>query len=90
MEKILFYAPQGGSISSLMQLGGDVDAAKETTIDGVNAYETYVQVNPGQIATFTFDVRVSPKATSTLTIDQTPMGWVDDGITYLDPKCDTK
>lgn len=90
MEKILFYAPQGGSISNLMQLGGNVDAAKETTIDGVNAYETYVQVNPGQIATFTFDVRVSPKATSTLTIDQTPMGWVDDGITYLDPKCDTK
>ncbi|RYQ35708.1 DUF4012 domain-containing protein [Bifidobacterium pseudolongum] len=90
MEKILFYAPQGGSISNLMQLGGKVDAVKETTIDGVNAYETYVQVNPGQMATFTFDVRVSTKATAPLTIDQTPMGWVDDGITYLDPKCDTK
>ena len=90
MEKILFYAPQGGSISNLMQLGGKVDAVKETTIDGVNAYETYAQVNPGQIATFTFDVRVSEKATAPLTIDQTPMGWVDDGITYLDPKCDTK
>ena len=90
MEKILFYAPQGGSISNLMQLGGKVDAVKETTIDGVNAYETYAQVNPGQIATFTFDVRVSTKATAPLTIDQTPMGWVDDGITYLDPKCDTK
>lgn len=90
MEKILFYAPQGGSISNLMQLGGKVDAVKETTIDGVDAYETYVQVNPGQMATFTFDVRVSPKATAPLTIDQTPMGWVDDGITYLDPKCDTK
>lgn len=90
MEKILFYAPQGGSISNLMQLGGKVDAVKETTIDGVNAYETYVQVNPGQIATFAFDVRVSTKATAPLTIDQTPMGWVDDGITYIDPKCDTK
>lgn len=90
MEKILFYAPQGGSISNLMQLGGKVDAVKETTIDGVNAYETYAQVNPGQIATFTFDVRVSTKATAPLTIDQTPMGWVDDGITYIDPKCDTK
>lgn len=90
MEKILFYAPQGGSISNLMQLGGKVDAVKKTTIDGVNAYETYVQVNPGQIATFTFDVRVSEKATAPLTIDQTPMGWMDDGITYLDPKCDTK
>ena len=90
MEKILFYAPQGGSISNLMQLGGKVDAAKETTIDGVKAYETYVQVNPGQIATFTFDVRVSPKATAPLTIDQTPMGWVDDGITYLDSKCEDK
>lgn len=90
MEKILFYAPQGGSISNLMQLGGKVDAVKETTIDGVNAYETYAQVNPGQIATFTFDVRVSTKATAPLTVDQTPMGWVDDGITYLDPKCDTK
>lgn len=90
MEKILFYAPQGGSISNLMQLGGKVDAVKETTIDGVNAYEAYVQVNPGQVATFTFDVRVSPKATAPLTIDQTPMGWVDDGITYLDSKCDTK
>ena len=90
MEKILFYAPQGGSISNLMQLGGKVDAVKETTIDGVNAYETYVQVNPGQMATFTFDVRVAPKASAPLTIDQTPMGWADDGITYLDPKCDTK
>lgn len=90
MEKILFYAPQGGSISNLMQLGGKVDAVRETTIDGVNAYETYVQVTPGQMATFTFDVRVSPKASAPLTIDQTPMGWVDDGITYLDPKCDTK
>lgn len=66
MEKILFYAPQGGSISNLMQLGGKVDAVKETTIDGVNAYETYAQVNPGQIATFTFDVRVSTKATAPL------------------------
>ena len=90
MEKILFYAPQGGSISNLMQRGGKVDAVKETTIDGVNAYETYVQVNPGQMATFTFDVRVAPKASAPLTIDQTPMGWADDGITYLDPKCDTK
>lgn len=90
MEKILFYAPQGGSVNNLMQLGGKVDAVKETTIDGVNAYETYVQVNPGQMVTFTFDVRVSPKASAPLTIDQTPMGWVDDGITYLDPKCDTK
>ena len=66
MEKILFYAPQGGSISNLMQLGGKVDAVKETTIDGVNAYETYVQVNPGQMATFTFDVRFSTKATAPL------------------------
>ena len=90
MEKILFYAPKGGSISNIMQLGGEVDAVKETTIDGVNAYETYVQVNPGQMATFTFDVRVAPKASAPLTIDQTPMGWADDGITYLDPKCDTK
>ncbi|RGW07621.1 DUF4012 domain-containing protein [Bifidobacterium pseudolongum] len=90
MEKILFYAPQGGSVNNLMQLGGKVDAVKETTIDGVNAYETYVQVNPGQMVTFTFDVRVSPKASAPLTIDQTPMGWVDDGITYPDPKCDTK
>lgn len=90
MEKILFYAPQGGSISNIMQLGGKVDAVKETTIDGVDAYQTYVQVNPGQMATFTFDVRVSPKAIAPLTIDQTPMGWVDDGITYLDPKCSTK
>lgn len=90
MEKILFYAPEGGSISNIMQLGGKVDAVKETTIDGVDVYQTYVQVNPGQMATFTFDVRVSPKAIAPLTIDQTPMGWVDDGITYLDPKCSTK
>ena len=87
MEKILFYAPQGGSISNLMQLGGKVDAVKETTIDGVKAYAAYVQIDPGRLATYTFDVRVSPKAAKTLTIDETPMGWVDDGITYLDPKC---
>ncbi len=87
MEKILFYAPKGGSISNIMQLGGEVDAVKETTIDGVKAYAAYVQIDPGRLATYTFDVRVSPKAAKTLTIDETPMGWVDDGITYLDPKC---
>ena len=87
MEKILFYAPKDGSISNIMQLGGEVDAVKETTIDGVKAYAAYVQIDPGRLATYTFDVRVSPKAAKTLTIDETPMGWVDDGITYLDPKC---
>ena len=87
MEKILFYAPEGGSITNLMQLGGNVDAAKETMIDGVKAYQAYVQVNPGQLVTYTFDVCVSTKAESPLTIDQTPMGWADDGVTYLAPKC---
>lgn len=89
MEKMLFYAPKGGSISNLMQLGGPVDAAKETTIDGAKAYQTYAQINPGQLVTYTFDVRVSPKAAAPLTIDQTPMGWADDGVTYLAPKCGT-
>lgn len=87
MEKILFYAPEGGSITNLMQLGGNVDAAKETMIDGVKAYQAYVQVNPGQLVTYAFDVCVSTKAESPLTIDQTPMGWADDGVTYLAPKC---
>ena len=89
MEKMLFYAPKGGSISNLMQLGGPVDAAKETTIDGAKAYQTYAQINTGQLVTYTFDVRVSPKAAAPLTIDQTPMGWADNGVTYLAPKCGT-
>ncbi|MEO2293574.1 hypothetical protein ABG885_10025, partial [Bifidobacterium longum] len=37
--------------------------------------------------TYSFDVTTSTKAVSDLTIDQTPMGWIDSGVTTDTAAC---
>lgn len=90
IEKILFYPPAGGRIDSISQLNGAVDAVQKTTMDGKEVYKTVVEVMPEQSVTYSFDVTVSPQAQSALTIDQTPLGWKDTGITVKEPKCSAK
>ncbi|KOA50267.1 chemotaxis protein [Bifidobacterium animalis subsp. animalis MCC 0483] len=90
IEKILFYPPAGGRIDNISQLNGAVDAVQKTTMDGKEVYKTVVEVLPEQSVTYSFDVTVSPQAQSALTIDQTPLGWKDTGITVKEPKCSTK
>lgn len=87
IEKILFYPPKGGSIMNITQINGTVDAVKEDTIDGKKVFRSLVYIQPGQQVTYSFDVSVSTKATAPLTIDQTPMGWTGNGITYSEASC---
>lgn len=90
IEKILFYPPAGGRIDNISQLNGAVNAVQKTTMNGKELYKTVVEILPEQSVTYSFDVTVSPQAQSALTIDQTPLGWKDTGITVKEPKCSTK
>lgn len=90
IEKILFYPPAGGRINNISQLNGAVNAVQKTTMNGKELYKTVVEILPEQSVTYSFDVTVSPQAQSALTIDQTPLGWKDTGITFKEPKCSAK
>ena len=90
IEKILFYPPAGGRINNISQLNGAVNAVQKTTMNGKELYKTVVEILPEQSVTYSFDVTGSPQAQSALTIDQTPLGWKDTGITVKEPKCSAK
>lgn len=90
IEKILFYPPAGGRINNISQLNGAVNAVQKITMNGKELYKTVVEILPEQSVTYSFDVTVSPQAQSALTIDQTPLGWKDTGITVKEPKCSAK
>ena len=90
IEKILFYPPAGGRINNISQLNGAVNAVQKTTMNGKELYKSVVEILPEQSVTYSFDVTVSPQAQSALTIDQTPLGWKDTGITVKEPKCSAK
>ena len=90
IEKILFYPPAGGRIDNISQLNGAVNAVQKTTMNGKELYKTVVEILPEQSVTYSFDVTVSPQAQSTLTVDQTPLGWKGTGITVKESKCLTK
>ena len=90
IEKILFYPPAGGRINNISQLNGAVNAVQKTTMNGKELYKTVVEILPEQSVTYSFDVTVSTQAQSALTIDQTPLGWKDTGITVKEPKCSAK
>ena len=87
---MLFYPPAGGRINNISQLNGAVNAVQKTTMNGKELYKTVVEILPEQSVTYSFDVTVSPQAQSALTIDQTPLGWKDTGITVKEPKCSAK
>ena len=88
-EKMLIYAPAGGSISNITTSGnGTVSVApKQTTLNGKGVTTTLVLLNPGKSMTYSFDVTTSTKATADLGVDQTPMGWEDPGVSVDTSAC---
>ena len=87
VEKTLIYAPAGGSISNLKTSGGSVTESRQETLNGKTVYASNATIAPGESVTYSFDVTTSTKAVSDLTIDQTPMGWIDSGVTTDTAAC---
>lgn len=66
-ELLLAYAPQGGTIAS------QGNEFIQETWNGKSLLRTRFNILPGQQATYTFHVETSPKATTGLTVDQSPL-----------------
>ena len=85
-QRMLFYAPAGGSITNLTA-SGDVRDQENKTMDGKNLITNVAYIAPGETVTFDFDVTTSAKAESDLRLDQTPAGWLDENVTYDTSAC---
>ena len=81
VQRMLFYAPAGGSIGKISSKG-DVRDQRETTMDGKQLTTSVAYLAPGKSVIFEFDVTTSPKATANLTIDQTPSGKLRNEVDY--------
>lgn len=88
-QRMLFYAPAGGSITNLTA-SGDVRDQENKTMDGKNLITNVAYIAPGETVTFDFDVTTSAKAESDLQLDQTPAGWLDENVTYDTSACSLK
>ena len=87
-EKMLFYAPAGGSLSNFKVSGsGEGSTPEAGTMDGHDMFSALAYIGKGQELTYEFDVTTSTKATADLKFDQTPMGWTDLGVTYDTASC---
>ncbi|WP_133122375.1 DUF4012 domain-containing protein [Bifidobacterium simiarum] len=87
-DAMLFYAPKGGSISNFTTNADEKPS--QTTIDGETAWLSKTNISPGSTVSYEFDVKTSTKAKSDLKLDQTPMGWMDPGVTYDTAACAIK
>lgn len=81
VQRMLFYAPAGGSIGKITSTG-DVRDQRKATMDGKQLTTNVAYIAPGNSVTFEFDVTTSPKATTDLTIDQTPSGKLRNEVDY--------
>lgn len=88
-QRMLFYAPAGGSITNLTA-SGDVRDQENKTMDGKNLITNVAYIAPGETVTFDFDVTTSAKAESDLRLDQTPAGWLNENVTYDTSACSIK
>ena len=87
-EKMLFYAPAGGSLANFKVSGsGEGSTPEAGTMDGRDMFSALAYIGKGQELTYEFDVTTSTKATADLKFDQTPMGWTDLGVTYDTASC---
>ncbi|KFI83286.1 DUF4012 domain-containing protein [Bifidobacterium psychraerophilum] len=86
VEKILFYSPKGGAISNFT-VTGEADKPGQASMDGKKLWTSIATIAPGKSVTYAYDVSTSSKATSDLKLDQTPMGWTDEGVTYNTQAC---
>lgn len=91
VDKMLLYAPAGGSISNLT-VGGSaqIDDPQQGDLNGNGMIYTVANIAYGQNATFDFDMTTSPKAKEDLKLDQTPMGWTVTGVDYGKAACEIK
>jgi hypothetical protein len=80
-EKVLIYAPLGGSLSDL-KTTGKVTAPKIMTLNDKSLRMSVASLKPEETATYEFDVTTSSKTTSNLIIDQTPSVLPESGIEY--------
>lgn len=91
VDKILLYAPAGGSISNLTVSGSaKIDDPQNGELNGKGVTYTVANIAYGQNAVFDFDVTTSPKAKEKLKLDQTPMGWMNTGVNYGKAACEIK
>lgn len=86
VQRMLFYAPAGGSIANLTA-SGDVREQEEKTMDGKSLITNVAYIAPGETVTFDFDVTTSANAESDLRLDQTPAGWLEENVTYDTSAC---
>ncbi|WEV67733.1 DUF4012 domain-containing protein [Bifidobacterium sp. ESL0769] len=84
VEKTLIYGPAGGLISNLQVKGtASTSNLSRKTMDSKSVYATVADLAPGTSAIFTFDVTTSSKSTTQLDLDQTPMGWDEPGVKFI-------
>ncbi|MEO2436789.1 hypothetical protein ABG937_09215, partial [Bifidobacterium catenulatum] len=81
VQRMLFYAPAGGTIGDITSTG-DVKDQRTTTMDGQNVTTNVAYLEPGKSVTFEFDVTTSTKAKTDLTIDQSPSGKMTNDVDY--------
>lgn len=86
VQRMLFYAPAGGSISNFSS-SGDVTDPETKTMDGKELITNVAYIAPGETVEFEFDVTTSVNAESDLTLDQTPYGWLEDNVVYDTSSC---
>lgn len=89
VERILFYAPAGGSLSNLTSTG-KTEQTSETTMDGKALTTSVAYIAPGKTVTYEFDVTTSPKAITDLSVDQTPAGQSGSEVTLDTDVCAIK
>lgn len=89
VERILFYAPQGGTISNFVT-SGNAGKPTQVTMDGKQPWTSVASIAPNASVTYSYDVTTSTSSTADLSLDQTPMGWIDPGVTYDTAACAIK
>lgn len=80
-QRVLIYAPAGGSIG-LIAVTGDVRDRSNATMDGKPLNSSMAYIAPGKSVTYEFDVTVSDKATADMKLDQTPCGKMTNDVKY--------
>jgi hypothetical protein len=86
LEKVLFYAPAGGTISNFVTTG-NTSKLTSATLDGMKLQTSLATLHVGEKATYSFDVTTSSKAAEDLQVDQTPTTVEDSGITTDTSAC---
>ena len=81
VQRMLFYAPAGGTIGNITSTG-DVRDQRKTTMDGQAITTNVAYLAPGKSVTFEFDVTTSPEVQSNLVIDQSPSGKMTNDVDY--------